>query len=89
MDTTAVPWGEPASGWLGRTEEGAVYFLGWWQPAAGGAVRGVELNLPAVLERVQALVPAATADGERFALRGPGEESGGAAKRFGFRGRHF
>jgi signal transduction histidine kinase len=79
MDTAAVPWGEPASGWLGRTVDGAVYFLGWWQPAAGGAVRGVELNLPAVLERVQALVPAATADGERFALRGPGAESGGAA----------
>ena len=72
MDTAAVPWGEPVSGWLGRTVDGAVYFLGWWQPAGGGAVRGVELNLPAVLERVQALVPGATADGERFALRGPG-----------------
>jgi signal transduction histidine kinase len=81
MDAAAVPWSEPASGWLGRTVDGAVYFLGWWQPAGAGAVRGVELNLPAVLERVQALVPAATADGERFALRGPGEALGGATVR--------
>lgn len=79
MDTATVPWGEPASGWLGRTVDGAVYFLGWWQPAGGGAVRGVELNLPAVLERVQALVPAATADGERFALRGPGAAIDGSS----------
>jgi len=78
MDAAAVPWREPASGWLGRTVDGRVYFLGWWQPSGGGAVRGVELNLPAVLERAQALVPARTADGERFALRGPGEPLAGA-----------
>ncbi len=81
MDAAAVPWSEPASGWLGRTVEGAVYFLGWWQPAGAGAVRGVELNLPAVLERVQALVPVATADGERFAVRGPGEALDGVSIR--------
>lgn len=77
MDAAAVPWREPASGWLGRTVDGTVYFLGWWQPAGGGAVRGVELNLPAVLERAQALVPARTAEGGRFALRGPGESLAG------------
>jgi signal transduction histidine kinase len=81
MDAAAVPWREPASGWLGRTVDGLVYFLGWWQPAGGGAVRGVELNLPAVLERAQALVPARTADGARFALRGPGEAFAGATIR--------
>ncbi len=73
MDPATGPWSEPASGWLGRTVGRSVYFLGWWQPAGGGAVRGVELNLPAVLERVQALVPAATAEGERFLLCGPGQ----------------
>ena len=78
MDAEAVPWSEPASGWLGRTVGDSVYFLGWWQPAGGGAVRGVELNLGAVLERVQALVPARTAEGGRFALRGPGEALGAA-----------
>ena len=81
MDAAAVPWREPASGWLGRTLDGQVYFLGWWQPSGGGAVRGVELNLPAVLERVQALVPARTADGERFALRGPGVSLAGTTIR--------
>ena len=78
MDAAAVPWSEPVSGWLGRTVNGSVYFLGWWQPAGGGAVRGVELNLPAVLERVQALVPGRTDAGERFAVRGPGESSADA-----------
>ncbi|MFT3829477.1 MAG: HAMP domain-containing sensor histidine kinase [Opitutaceae bacterium] len=78
MDAAAVPWREPASGWLGRSVDGAVFLLGWWQPAGGGAVRGVELNLPAVLERVQALVPARTAEGGRFAVRGPGEALGNA-----------
>ena len=73
MDAAVVPWREPASGWLGRTDAGRVFFLGWWQPAGGGAVRGVELNLPAVLERAQALVPARTGEGGRFALHGPGE----------------
>ena len=73
MDAAVVPWREPASGWLGRTGAGQVFFLGWWQPAGGGAVRGVELNLPAVLERAQALVPARTGEGGRFALHGPGE----------------
>jgi signal transduction histidine kinase len=81
MDAAAVPWREPASGWLGRTVDGKVHFLGWWQPAAGGAVRGVELNLPAVLERAQALVPARTPEGARFAMRGPGEPLAGAAVR--------
>ena len=71
MDVDSAPWSEPASGWLGRTVDGTVYFLGWWQPAGGGGVRGVELNLPAVLERAQALVPA-PGDGERYALLGPG-----------------
>jgi signal transduction histidine kinase len=79
MDTAAVPWREPASGWLGRTVDGKVYFLGWWQPAGSGAVRGVELNLPAVLERAQALVPARTSEGARFALRGPGDPLRGAS----------
>ncbi|HLP08571.1 MAG TPA: HAMP domain-containing sensor histidine kinase [Opitutaceae bacterium] len=78
MDTAAVPWREPASGWLGRNVDGAVFLLGWWQPAGGGAVRGVELNLPAVLERVQALVPTRTEEGGRFAVRGPGESLGNA-----------
>jgi len=81
MDAAAVPWREPASGWLGRTVDGQVHFLGWWQPAGGGAVRGVELNLPAVLERVQALVPARTPEGAHFAMRGPGEPLAGAAVR--------
>ena len=81
MDAATVPWREPASGWLGRTVEGQVHFLGWWQPAGGGAVRGVELNLPAVLERVQALVPPRTADGARFAVRGPGETLSGTTVR--------
>jgi signal transduction histidine kinase len=39
----------------------------------------VELNLPAVLERVQALVPTRTAEGARFAIRGPGEPLKGVA----------
>jgi len=81
MDAAAVPWREPASGWLGRTVDGTVHFLGWWQPTAGGAVRGVELNLPAVLERAQALVPARTPEGARFAMRAPGESLAGAAVR--------
>ena len=81
MDAAAVPWREPASGWLGRTVEGKVYFIGWWQPAGGGAVRGVELNLPAVLERAQALVPSRTPEGARFAMRGPGESFAGASVR--------
>lgn len=76
-----APWVEPVSGWLGRTVGRETFFLGWWQPAGGGAVRGVELNLPAVLERVQALVPARTADGEHFAVRGPGQATGDAAVR--------
>ncbi len=76
-----APWVEPVSGWLGRTVGGKTYFLGWWQPAGGGAVRGVELNLSAVLERVQALVPARTADGEHFAVRGPGQALGDAVVR--------
>ena len=80
MEVNTAPWGEPASGWLGRTVNGSVYFLGWWQPAGGGGVRGVELNLPAVLERVQALVPAAAnvRAGERFALLGPTDAATGA-----------
>lgn len=81
VEVPRVPWGEPLSGWLRRSAGGAIWFLGWWQPAGGGAVRGVELNLPAVLERVQALVPAGAPEGGRFALRGPDEPLDDAAIR--------
>lgn len=60
------------SGWIARRLNGQTYFLGWWQPRPGAPVRGVELNLAAVLERVQALVPNGLS-GERYRLLGPAE----------------
>lgn len=56
-------------GWLPWTGDGRLHLLGWLQPGGAGEVRGVELELTALVSRMGGTLPAAVAAGEGYALR--------------------
>ena len=56
-------------GWLPWTGDGRMHLLGWLQPGGAGEIRGVELELTALVSRMQGTLPAAVAAGEGYALR--------------------
>ena len=56
-------------GWTAWTADGRLHLLGWLQPAGGGEVRGVELELTALVSRLGGTLPAAVAAGEGYVLR--------------------
>ena len=55
-------------GWLPWTGDGRLHLLGWLQHGGAGEVRGVELELTALVSRMGGTLPAAVAAGEGYAL---------------------
>lgn len=56
-------------GWLPRVMDGRMHLLGWVQPAGAAEVRGVEVELAALISRLGGALPAEVGTGEGFALR--------------------
>jgi signal transduction histidine kinase len=68
-EASAMPATPARSGWVPWYADNALHVLGWLQPAAGGPVRGVELDLPALIARLRSVLPADLGPGERYVLR--------------------
>jgi signal transduction histidine kinase len=56
-------------GWIAWSVDGRLHLLGWFQPGGSGEVRGVELELAALVSRLAGTLPAAVAAGEGYVLR--------------------
>ena len=56
-------------GWLPLKVEGRLHLLGWVQPAGAGEVRGVELEMAALISRLGGALPAEISGEEGYALR--------------------
>ncbi|PTX96462.1 HAMP domain-containing sensor histidine kinase [Opitutus sp. ER46] len=56
-------------GWTPRVVDGRMHLLGWVKPSAAAEVRGVELQLAALVNRLGAALPAEYADAEGYLLR--------------------
>jgi len=56
-------------GWVPATIDGRLHLVGWVQLAAGGEIRGVELNLATLISRLGGTLPAQAGAGEGYALR--------------------
>ena len=59
----------PRRGWLAETMNGRLHVLGWVRASDGAALRGVEIDMAALVSRIGSALPAETAAGEGFALR--------------------
>ncbi len=57
------------SGWTPWTADGRLHLLGWIERPSLNEVRGVEVDLPALIGRLGGALPAETNPGEGFALR--------------------
>ncbi|HUR59375.1 MAG TPA: HAMP domain-containing sensor histidine kinase [Opitutaceae bacterium] len=55
-------------GWLPRVIDGRMHLLGWVQPAGLNEVRGVEVELAALISRLGGALPAEPGAGEGYAL---------------------
>lgn len=73
MADQAMPQLAPQSaerrGWTQFVADGRLHVLGWIQPAGTKQVRGVELELAALISRLASALPAELNDGEGYALR--------------------
>ena len=56
-------------GWQPLTIDGRLHVVGWVQPVGAGEVRGVELQLSALVSRLGGALPVEVVAGEGFALR--------------------
>ncbi|HUL53317.1 MAG TPA: HAMP domain-containing sensor histidine kinase [Opitutaceae bacterium] len=56
-------------GWAAWTVDGRLHLLGWVQPGGAGEVRGVDLELTALVARMGGTLPAAVAASEGYVLR--------------------
>ena len=56
-------------GWLPMKVDGRLHLLGWVQPAGAGEVRGVELEMAALISRLGGSLPAEVSAEEGYALR--------------------
>src|SRR5258708_3183471 len=56
-------------GWLPMKVDGRLHLLGWVRPAGAGEVRGVELELAALISRLGGTLPAEVSAEEGYALR--------------------
>ncbi len=64
-----APSAPDRAGWVPWYADNALFVLGWLQPGGVGIVRGVELDLPALVDRLGAVLPADLGAGERYAIR--------------------
>jgi signal transduction histidine kinase len=62
------------SGWITWQWEDSLYLVGWYQPAAGEVVRGVELDIPEVMNRLLPGVFAGLPEGTVYSLRNERDE---------------
>ena len=56
-------------GWVPTIVDGRLHVLGWVQPGRSGDVRGVELEIAALISRLGGTLPAEPVSGEGYALR--------------------
>lgn len=64
-----VPSAAERRGWLPLVLDGRLHVIGWVQPGGAGDVRGVELNVGALVSRLGGALPVELGDGEGYALR--------------------
>ena len=57
------------SGWVPANVEGRWHLFGWLQPGGRGEIRGVEVDVAALVGRLGGALPAAPGGGEGYALR--------------------
>jgi signal transduction histidine kinase len=63
------PAGPERRGWTPWTSDGRLHLLGWIERPASGEVRGVEMEVAALIARLGGALPAETQNGEGYALR--------------------
>jgi len=68
-DTKAVAILPDRRGWLPWLADGRLHLLGWVQPGGAGEVRGVEVEMTALVSRLGGALPAELAVDEGYALR--------------------
>lgn len=56
-------------GWQPALVDGRLHLVGWLQPGGAGEVRGVEVELAALISRLAGTLPAEVGEGEGYALR--------------------
>ena len=56
-------------GWVPAVVDGRMHLLGWVQPTGSGEVRGVEVELVALIGKLGGTLPAEVSPGEGYALR--------------------
>ncbi|MDP3070715.1 MAG: HAMP domain-containing sensor histidine kinase [Opitutaceae bacterium] len=56
-------------GWVPAAVDGRLRVVGWLQPGGAGEVRGVELELAAIISRLSGALPAEIERGDGYALR--------------------
>jgi two-component system, OmpR family, phosphate regulon sensor histidine kinase PhoR len=56
-------------GWMPATMDGRLHLFGWVQPGGVGEVRGVEVELAALISRLGSALPVEPVNGEGYALR--------------------
>lgn len=61
--------GADRRGWLPVTTDGRFHLIGWVQPGGAGDVRGVEIELSALVSRLAGTLPVDVGPGEGYALR--------------------
>jgi len=61
--------GSERRGWVTLQPDKRLHLLGWVQPAGDSNVRGVELELAAIISRLAGALPADVGEGEGYALR--------------------
>jgi len=64
-----APANRDRAGWVPWFADNALFVLGWLQPGGAGVVRGVELDLPALVDGLRSVLPADVGAGERYAIR--------------------
>lgn len=57
------------SGWVPANVDGRLHIFGWLQPGGRGEIRGVEVDVAALISRLGGALPAAPHGGEGYALR--------------------
>ncbi len=57
------------SGWVPANVDGRLHLFGWLQPGGRGEIRGVEVDVAALIGRLGGALPAAPQGGEGYALR--------------------
>ncbi len=68
-DEAPAVFGADRSGWVPWFADNSLHLLGWHQPSGSGKVRGLEIELNALIARMSGLLPLDEISGVTFGLR--------------------